>query len=304
MKTSLPPMPVLPPVAPVAPVAATPAVVRTAFPAQARPEDEARAGDPPDPPRAAVAFRAPRSGPGRGSPPPKLAHKGPVPVKPRPSGPAAAPVSTNIEVSTQNPGPDMGDEVDDDFDDRRARLGYSLRSNASQGGGGERSGTDEGGHRERLFKSIQLAHVLGVAGSGPAPAVEQALQSLLTARSIEALARPLRSLVRDIDALGGPAPLQSLVFRTARSWLERQATAAPAASGGTTTLGAIRAALVEGGEPARDAVSEQQAIANLWLPMYLLSLDRPRTPRQRQQAIERLDMIERRLQASTQRREG
>ena len=321
MKTSLPPSMAFPlpaPVTPVQPVSAASAAARAGS-QQALPlplhlssnplrhehgddeHDEHGGHEAKGQRKGAVAFRSPRPNAQRSNPPPKLAQSRPAQVRSRPTGPASAPVSADGVVSNPSAETDI-DDLGDDFESRRAKLGYSMRVNTANHQEGERGGTDEGGHQERQFKTIRMASVIKLLRAEPSPAVEKALQSLLTASSIEALARPLRSLVRDVDALGDAAPLQSLVFRAAKSWLQRQAASSSGTTGGSTSLGEIRAALVESGDRAPASVSEQQAAAHLWLPMYLLNLDRPRTPRQRQQAIERLDMIERRLAASAQRR--
>ena len=176
-----------------------------------------------------------------------------------------------------------------------------TQTHETQDQGSERDGTDEGGHQKRRFKSMRLSLVMHPQLGEASPAVEQALKSLRAANAVEDLARPLRTLVRHADTLAGHAPLQGLVFRAAINWLERVTTTPTSVSGGTTTLREIRSALIEGAEGALADLTAQQASANLWLPIYLLNLDRPRTAQQREQAIERLDMIERQMAISAKR---
>ncbi len=252
---------------------------------------------------ASAFFRAPRKNANRNSAAPRSVQNRSGPLKSRSSGIAGAPTSPDGEISNQSLEPTT-DELDNDFDSRRMKLGYSIQTNAAPDQHGERSGTDEGGHRERLFKSISLFSSSAQLRAGPSPAVEKAMQSLLSANSIEALAKPLRGLVRDLDALGNPSPLQSIVLRAAKTFLQREDVVPSGVSGGSLSLSNIRAALMEGGDSASRKVTAQQGTANMWLPIYLLNLDRPRTPRQRQQAIERLDMIERRISASAHRCNG
>jgi hypothetical protein len=132
----------------------------------------------------------------------------------------------------------------------------------------------------------------------PSPVTSAAAQSELAelrhAGSIEVLADRLRGVVRRLGALGGPAALPVFVLRTAAAWLARRG---PGESGGSATLSSVRAALIDRPERSDVAQTERQAVANVWLPLFLLNLDRPRTPEQRQQAIERLDMIERKTTA-------
>ena len=238
-----------------------------------------------------VSFGAPRASGNRSGPPPKLgqAKLANVRAKPRSASKSVGLEQTGDAID--RPG---DDDVDDDFDSRRVKMGYAIQTNASDGGDGERGAFDEGGHQERRFLTIQKAR----RASPPSPVASAAAQSeiaeLRKAGSVEALAGRLQGVVRRLGALGGPTALPVFVFRAAVSWLARQG---PGDSGGSAKLSSVRAALVNGSERADAVRTERQATANVWLPVFLLNLDKPRTPEQRQQAIERMDMIERKTSA-------
>ena len=241
-----------------------------------------------------VSFSAPRPGGQRSAPSPRLgqAKLATVGAKPR-SGSKRVSQAEPGQTSESVDRPEEED-VDDDFDSRRVKLGYAIRTNSSDGGDRERGAFDEGGHQERRFLMIQKTRRADLPSPVASAAARSELAALRNAGSIEVLAGRLQGVVRRLGALGGPAALPVFVLRAAAAWLARRGAGD---SGGSATLSSVRAALIDRPERADLARTERQAVANVWLPVFLLNLDRPRTPEQKQQAIERLDMIERKTAA-------
>jgi hypothetical protein len=233
-------------------------------------------------PRSAQAGAPARGNAVRGSPGPR-----------RTAGAASADVSNLNDGDTYE-----GSDAADDFDARRLRAGYTLHTDPSKRDDAERGGSDEGGTRERHFAVIQRARLSGLPGGAPGEtsgavsgvAAEGARAALRAPNPVEALAAHLAGMVRGIAGPGEQAALSALVLSVSRAWLAGQG---KGASGGTTRLADVRAALLEGCKLADGAQSQRLAAACVWLPVFLLNLDRPRTQQQRQQAVERMGMLER-----------
>lgn len=301
MKVNKPP-PVVPPVAPVVRLP-----VPAGLPGQAHPQAAAAGhllagvgpapqGVAPEPQRHGAEFRSPRSGRrggGGGGGGKHGANRGQInPRPPARSGASAA----QDEPSSQGEGA-LG--MADDYEERRHRSGYALRADASHRDDGQGGGGDEGERQERYFASIAAKRPGPPrAAAALAPAQQVVQSAVATAGAAEDLAAPLRALALGAQGDAGTQGMSGLLLRALRDWLARQG---PGSSGGAATLASIRAALLAG--PPAGAVAAPGArppSALLWLPAFLLNLDRPRTPEQREQAIARLDML---LRASSRRRD-
>ena len=286
-----------PPVAPL-PVAAVPAVpavpgtqqqARAASPA---PDAlQARDDDPHNPAhgqgqRKGTQFKSPRHNQPRSTQParPQRSAPGPRPAPNAASAPDASPSGASESQDST--------DTDDDFETRLRNAGQGVRSMASESDSG--SGGEQGGHQDRKFAAIKRLRLLDLLG--PRPMATDGLQAAMRApQPAEALTAHLSGMARGAIAPVESNAMAAYVLRAAQVWLASQG---PAASGGTATLASVRATLVDSGGRAGAAPTERHAAACVWLPVFLLNLDKPRTPQQRAQAIDRLAMLERRLALS------
>jgi hypothetical protein len=164
-----------------------------------------------------------------------------------------------------------------------------MASQSDSGSGGE-----QGGQQDRKFAAIKRLRLLDLLG--PRPMATDGIQAAMRApQPAEALTAHLSGMARGASAPVESNAMAAYVLRAAQAWLASQG---PGTSGGTATLSSVRATLVDSGGPAGAALTERHAAACVWLPVFLLNLDKPRTPQQRAQAIDRLAMLERRLALS------
>ncbi|WP_425258726.1 hypothetical protein ACPOLB_24785 [Rubrivivax sp. RP6-9] len=236
--------------------------------------------------RKGTQFKSPRNHQPRTTQPARPPRNAPGP-RPAPNAPSAA----DAPPSSAGDSPDSID-TDDDFETRRRHAGQSAGSSSSQtdtGGGGE-----QGGRQDRKFAAIKRLRLGDL--SAPLLGATDGIQAAMRApHPAEALTAHLSGMARGASAPVESNAMAAYVLRAAQAWLASQG---PGTSGGTATLGSVRATLVDSGGPTGAALTERHAAACVWLPVFLLNLDKPRTPQQRAQAIDRLAMLERRLALS------
>lgn len=186
------------------------------------------------------------------------------------------------------------EEISDDYEVRRHKSAFALRTHSSQRDDAERGNRDEGHRLERHIVAIRNA--LGeMQGSEAATHCTgnrlAALEGALGSRfPLHAMAFLMASQARVGAASGAPTGLPAMALLAARSWLGRQGFGL---SGGSATLSEIRAVLMAARPPATPTEPRRAAACNVWLPVFLLNLDRPRTASQRYDAMERARMLER-----------
>lgn len=186
------------------------------------------------------------------------------------------------------------DDHEEDESSGQAEPSTAMTADTSlgddQGQGGER----EGSHQERRFSAIARSRLVD-AGVADSRASDQWLADVRAAVSLEELAKVLLATVAR-----GHGSLAGVLVDAARAW---QASRVEGAAREFTTLGSVKQALVSASTalvpPAQATLNAHRASLNLWLPIYLLNLDRPRSPQQRQLASERLALIERGLRVCT-----
>jgi hypothetical protein len=288
----LPPIarpPVAPP--PVAPVPAVPAPGQVGAPApealQAR-DDEALHQTHGSGQRRRTQFKSPRNKQPRSTQPAKPPRNAPGP-RPAPNAPGAADASPAGTGDGQ-----FNLDIDDEEEIRRRQAGHGTGSLSSDSDTGSGGGGDQGGQQDRKFAAIKRLRLGDL--SAPRLVATDGLQAAMRApHPAEALTAHLSGMARAATAPVESNAMSAYVLRAAQVWLASQG---PGVSGGEATLGSVRAALVDSGGPAGAALTERHAAACVWLPVFLLNLDKPRTPQQREQAIDRLAMLERRLALS------
>jgi hypothetical protein len=231
----------------------------------------------------AALFRAPRHS--RGAAPLRAALTGTRLQQRRPARRAAR----------GNAGDAFGFDLDDENDAApNTDAQTTMTLDTSLGGGEGQGGDREGSQQERRFTFMARSRRGDLAAAG-SRAPDELLSDVRAARSLDELAQALRPALTP-----GRTGLAGVLVSVARAW---QASRVEGAAREPTTLAGVRQALVHAGAgvaPAGDtALNERQAAVNLWLPIYLLNLDRPRSAQQRQQALERLAFIERGLPGRT-----
>jgi hypothetical protein len=85
------------------------------------------------------------------------------------------------------------------------------------------------------------------------------------------------------------AGLALTLLQAARAWLASR----PDDAVQPATLKSLREALLDSLQQADGQFQERRAAAAVWLPVFLLNLERPRTDGQREAAIARIDMVSR-----------
>ena len=185
----------------------------------------------------------------------------------------------------------LGEGVEDD-ESRRARLAAAMQAQTSFGGGDEQGGGGQGSHQERRFAVIARNRLVQPVVHDDELAAQQLLTRTRVAQSLADVAPALRAA-----ALHGRGSLASLFVRVSQAWHTSRGASLPAE---LATLAGVKAALVPSAAseltPADAGFDERRAAASLWLPVYLLNLNRPRSAAQRTQAADRLALIDRALQ--------
>jgi hypothetical protein len=168
------------------------------------------------------------------------------------------------------------------------RVVVSMSMDTSLGGGDGQGGEREGNQKEKRFTRIaRLRRVIAETVSDPDLA--QLLSKVRAATALDDVAAAL------LPALAKRREEEVAMFvSVARAW---QASRPEESSLPTTNLADVKHALTQTSGSAATAsgvqADDRRAIVNLWLPIYLLNLSRPRSALQRQQASDRLALIER-----------
>jgi hypothetical protein len=181
-------------------------------------------------------------------------------------------------------------DVAGDEEARRQRLSALMTVHASDREGAEQGNDGEGRHQERKFAAIRKSNIPAKRATEPEAVTRRVLAAIAAAASVEDLVGVLGGVTQGLPELNPAQGLLPLMLQVARTWL---ATREAGPSGGSATLESLRTALIQGVAKAAGSVDERHAAANIWLPVFLLNLDRPRTPAQRAQALDRLELLTR-----------
>lgn len=225
------------------------------------------------------------------------------PLRRAPRGPSPGAAQQQPQTTARDERPLDHDPDDKDGQGRREQDFGSDLGGDKQQGFAERDDADDGARR-RAFENVRVpqrrkaapaAHVLarsGLAGAAalfvpPAPGTRLAMDRLQTLASV-LMACALQADRRDPTK---PAP-SAVVLAAMQQHLVSQATA-PAASLTLDDVKALLMSLPESPPPQPASDAERERIENrlLLLPLVLLSAGRKRTPSQRRQAIDRLQVL-------------
>lgn len=187
----------------------------------------------------------------------------------------------------------FGAASDDDGEARRLRFGYALRGAEAQHGDAESGNDDEGGRQERRFQSMRMTRGTSKALASAEPLALRLRAAVQAAQTVEDVAALMRELARGALGPTEATGLSTLLMGVAMDWLAREG---PDAPGGISTLASLRAALVEDASSA--ATDARPSAACIWLPVFLLHLDRPRRPADRLRAHARLALLVRGMTGS------
>lgn len=131
--------------------------------------------------------------------------------------------------------------------------------------------------RERRFEAVALR-------SRVEPLTQSVRESTGDVESLQSVALNLLSLA----ARSNPKVPRLEAMLLAQRWMR----AGSGTSSGETTLAAVRAALLAAGSVGAGSMAGSES-ARIWLPVYLLNLNRPRTLQRTQRAIGALDALRR-----------
>ncbi len=166
----------------------------------------------------------------------------------------------------------------------------SLSLRNSLGGQEGREQQQQGRQQERQFARVAQAR-----RHAPDPELQNVLARLLAdmrdARSIDEMAKALRTAIG--SSLPGLAPA---LVGVARQWIATQADRPQLERPDLVQVKGALLRAAAGIEGAAAATREgRQELVNLWLPVYLLNLNRPRSTAQQSQAQQRMALIARAL---------
>jgi hypothetical protein len=202
----------------------------------------------------------------------------PPPRAPRPRGPRG-PASADM-AGDDNQIEHKEQEDHDDYDTRRMNPAFNKTMEGMERDSRDDSSGNEGARLERRFKIVKQGADLQRFRLGTALAP-------MSHPTMDKIAGELRSLVAGASTAAAGAGIQAKAFSAARGWL-----AAAGAGDARVTLATVRESLLKSTAPTGHPSLHTES-ARLWLPAFLLNLNKPRTPLQQQRAIETLDLMAR-----------
>ena len=219
-------------------------------------------------------FGAPRNG---GTPMHGARHRPPPPRAPQPRRPGP-----NASTS----GPADSNAIGDERSEDEQRLSNEAGAKTLEGRG-DRDSSGGGNSNEGQRKERKFAVVIGKSALTRSALQSRELVPTTDKNTLAGTAASLVAITRGTQPGLPGIGVQLGALMAARRWI-----ATSGKGDARVTLASVRTVLQALGPPKSVPLPTAEA-HHVWLPMFLLNLNKPRTARQQQQAVETLGLLER-----------